>query len=97
MGRRGERHPGESVVAGGSEEAERVPAVAPRVDDATVGVEDHEWKAPTRQEVTGGQARLTTSDNNGMNMLDSAFHDTGPHQKTRKKIAEWLRTWLRRM
>ena len=57
-GRGGERHPGQAVVAGGREQAQGVPAPAPRVADALVGVQDHERPAAPRQVVPDGEARL---------------------------------------
>ena len=42
IGRPGKRHPGQRVVARGTEQAKRVPARTPGVADALMRVEDHE-------------------------------------------------------
>jgi len=41
VGRGRERHPVEPVETGGGEQAQRIPALAPGVADAGLGVEDH--------------------------------------------------------
>ena len=58
-GRTGEGHARQGVVAGGREEAKRVPAPAPRVADSLVRVQDQEGKVPPGEVVPDREARLS--------------------------------------
>jgi len=67
--RGGKSHPGESVVPSRAEQAERVPAVPPRVTDPLAGVEDHERQTTAAQLVPHGETRLASPDDHGLNAL----------------------------
>ncbi len=58
VGRRWKRHPDQRIEARWSEQAQRVPTLAPGVADAFVGVQDYELQPAPRQIVTHGQTRL---------------------------------------
>ena len=60
--RRGEAHPRQSVVLRGREQTKGVPALAPRVSDPVVRVEDHERPAALPELVRGRQAGLAAAD-----------------------------------
>ena len=62
MGRRRVGHPGDPIEAGGSEQSERIPALAPGVADPLVGLQDHVRQAMTGEEVPGRESRLTGTD-----------------------------------
>jgi hypothetical protein len=65
----GEAHPWKSRVPRGGKQSERIPAVAPRISDPRVGVQDQERKATPRQMVSDGKPRLAATDNNSLNLL----------------------------
>ena len=67
--RGGEGHPRQAVEAGRGEQAQRVPALAPGVPDARVGVQDHEGEAPPRQVVPDREARLAAPDDDRLDPL----------------------------
>jgi hypothetical protein len=69
VGRSGEGEPGQRVVPGRSEQAERVPAVAPGVTDPLVGVQDQERPSPPGQVVADRQAGLAATDDHGLEVL----------------------------
>ena len=68
--RGGEAHPGQPVVARRGEQAQRVPAGAPRVADAVVGVEDHERQAPAGQVVADRQPALAAAHDDRVDPFD---------------------------
>ena len=71
MRRAGERHSRQGVVAGGREEAERVPPLAPGVADPLVGVEDQEGEVPLGEVVPDREACLSTAQDQGLDALGS--------------------------
>lgn len=58
----GEGHPREPVDAGGGEEKERVPPVAPGVADLLAGVQDHKEPTLSGKVIAHGKARLAAAD-----------------------------------
>lgn len=57
---------GQPVVAGGREQVQRIPALAPDVPDPPVCLKDQERPAQPGQVVAGRQARLATADDHSL-------------------------------
>ena len=76
MGWRRVGHPGEPIEAGGSEEAKRVPALAPGVADPLVGLQDHVRQAMAGQEVPGRESRLAGADDHRLYLFRLPHYDT---------------------
>ncbi len=72
---RREWHSGKTVAAGRREQSHRVPAVAPGVADALVGVEDHERASEPGQVVADRQSGLAATDHDRLDPLDSPLRD----------------------
>ena len=67
--RAGEGHARQGVVAGGREEAKRVPPLPPGVADPLVGVEDDEGEIPLGEVVPDCEARLAAAHYQGLDAL----------------------------
>src|SRR5262245_7943436 len=65
----GKWHPGKAVVSRRREESQRIPAAAPRVAHARMGVENEKRNAALRQVVAGAQSGLAASDHQGLDTL----------------------------
>ena len=74
VARGGEGHPVKPVVAGGREQAQRVPSASPRIADPLVGVEDHEGEFATGQVVAGRETRLAAAHDHGLDALCRSAH-----------------------
>ena len=71
MSRAGEGHAWQGVVAGGCEQAKRVPTGAPRVADALVCVEDHEREIVPGEVVADGETCLASAHDDSLDALCS--------------------------
>ena len=68
-GGRGERPARQAVVPGGSEQAQRVPALAPGVPSALARLQDHELLTPPAQVIAHREARLPAADDHCLETL----------------------------
>src|SRR6266542_4580001 len=69
VSRAGKGHSRQGGVAGGREEAERVPPLPPGVADPLVAVEDHERKIPLGEVVPDREACLPAAQYQGLDAL----------------------------
>jgi len=72
VGRAGEGHSVQTVVAGGGEQAKRVPTVPPGVADPLVGVQDHEGQPTPGQVIPDRESRLAAADDHRLETLGAA-------------------------
>src|SRR5258708_38039432 len=76
-GRCGERRAGESVQPGRSNRTQRIPALAPRLADVRVSVENDEIDVALRQVKAGGETRLASADDHNIEALGGLHHPLG--------------------
>src|SRR5215467_8591207 len=62
-------HAGEFDVAGGREQAQRVPAISPGISDSVVRIQNQKVNSSLGQVITHGQSRLASPYDNCVNAL----------------------------
>jgi hypothetical protein len=69
-------------IAGGSEKAERIPAVPPGIANPQIGIENQKAASEFRKMVSHGETGLSSADHDGLNSFNAVqfvhwFSDTG--------------------